>query len=43
MENILKMEPDFILKAENKFVFTAFCLTIRELNKNPNYLVKLPV
>src|ERR1700720_1252638 len=37
------MDPEFILKAENKFVFTAFCLTIRELNKNPNFKVKIPV
>jgi DNA-directed RNA polymerase len=43
MNNILKMEADFILKAENPFVFAAFCLNIIELKKNPNYKVKLPV
>jgi DNA-directed RNA polymerase, mitochondrial len=43
MDKILKMDSEFILKAENKFVFSAFCLVIRELKKNPNYLVKLPV
>jgi hypothetical protein len=43
MNNILKMEPEYMLKAENKLVFTAFCLTMRELNKNPEYKVKLPV
>jgi DNA-directed RNA polymerase len=37
------MEPEFIKNAENKFVFTAFCLTMRELDKDPNYKVKLPV
>jgi DNA-directed RNA polymerase len=43
MDNILKMEKEFIMKAENRFVFSAFCLTMRELNKNPNFKVKLPV
>lgn len=37
------MNKDFMLKAENKFCFAAFCLVIRELNLNPNYEVKLPV
>nr|YP_010130204.1 DNA-dependent RNA polymerase [Clavaria fumosa]QPZ51106.1 DNA-dependent RNA polymerase [Clavaria fumosa] len=37
------MDPEFILKAENKFVFTAFCLSMRELNKNHNYKIKIPV
>lgn len=43
IENILKMEPEFINKAENKYVFTAFCLIMRNLQKDPNYKVKLPV
>jgi DNA-directed RNA polymerase len=37
------MNPEFILNAENKSAFTAFCLVMRELNKDPNYLVKLPI
>jgi DNA-dependent RNA polymerase len=43
MKNILKMEPEFMLKAENKYVFTSFCLTIREIEKDPNHLVNLPL
>nr|QWO71402.1 RNA polymerase [Asterophora parasitica] len=43
INNILKMDNDFINGAENKLVFIAFCLTIRDLKKNPNHLVKLPV
>lgn len=43
IENILSMKKDFILKAENKFCFVSFCLVMRELNKNPNYAVKLPI
>jgi DNA-directed RNA polymerase len=37
------MKPDFMLNADNKFSFVAFCLTMKELNTNPNYLVKLPI
>lgn len=33
LDNILSMEPEFIQRAENKFVFASFCLTMRELNK----------
>jgi hypothetical protein len=40
---IINLEPDFILKAESKFLFTAFCLTMRELYNNPNANVNLPV
>ncbi len=36
-------ESEFIKRAENKFVFASFCLTMRELHKNSQYLVKLPV
>jgi hypothetical protein len=32
-----------ILAAENKFVFTAFCLNMREINNNPNAIIKTPV
>jgi DNA-directed RNA polymerase len=37
------MDKDFILKAESPFMFSSFCLIIKELDKNKNYLVKLPV
>lgn len=40
---IIKLEPDFILKAESKFLFTAFCLTMRDLYNNPKANVYLPV
>lgn len=43
MENIINMNKDFILKAENKFCFTAFCLIMKELKMNPDYIVKMPV
>ena len=43
MDNILQMKPEFILKAENKFVFTAFCIVMIKLNIDPKYKVRLPV
>jgi hypothetical protein len=43
LDNILKMDKDFILKAENKLVFTAFCLVMKQLQIDPNYKVKLSV
>ena len=43
IDKILNMEKDFLVKAENRFVFSAFCLLIRQLEKNPNYPVYLPV
>lgn len=42
-EKILSMNPNFILAAEDKFKFTALCLLMRELDKDPQYKVKLPV
>ena len=41
MQNILDMKKDFMLQADNKFVFAAFCLVIRNLEKDFNYKVSL--
>ena len=43
MINILEMKPEFMIKANDMFSFVAFCLTMKELNKDSNYLVKLPI
>jgi len=40
---IINLDPSLILAAENKFVFTAFCLNMREVHKNPNTIIKLPI
>lgn len=40
---ILSMDPDFIVKAEDKFKFTALSLLLIELEKDPKYIVKLPI
>jgi Autographiviridae RNA polymerase len=42
-DNIIKMEPSFILKADSKFLFVAFCLCLKELNSNPKQIIKLPI
>lgn len=43
MENILKMDIDFILKAESPTLFAAFCLEMKELSIDSEYLIKMPV
>ena len=43
LNNIINMNQEFMLNAENKFTFTAICLIIRELEIDPTYNVKLPV
>ena len=43
MNKILEMDPLFINKADSKFVFAAFCLVIRNINKDPSYKVRLPI
>lgn len=40
---ILSLDPDFILKAEEKFKFTALSLLLIELEKDPAYIVKIPI
>src|ERR1700739_3923533 len=37
------MNPEFMNAADSKFTFAAFCFTIKNLDKDPNYLVQLPV
>jgi DNA-directed RNA polymerase len=37
------MDKEFINKAKNRYGFSAFCLTMKELSVNPNFEVKLPV
>jgi len=43
IEKIKRMDPSFICKAENPFMFSAFALTIKKLSLNPNAEVKTPV
>jgi hypothetical protein len=42
-EKIINLDIDFIKKAESKFLFAAFCLTLKKIHKDPNYKVNLPV
>lgn len=42
-DRIISMDKELILKAESKFVFTAFCLALKELHKNPESNIKIPV
>lgn len=43
IDNILRMDKVFLNKAENRFVFAAFCLNMRELHLNSQFEVKLPI
>jgi DNA-directed RNA polymerase len=40
---IISLDKDLILSAENPFLFISFCIIMRNINSNPNYLVKLPI
>lgn len=40
---IINLDRDLILSADNPFIFSSFCLTMKELHNNPNYIVKIPV
>jgi len=42
-KKIINLDPELILSAENKFVFTTFCLNMRELDKNTNYKISTPI
>lgn len=42
-DNIIAMEPEFILKADSKYIFIAFCLNIRKLNKDIKAKIYTPV
>ena len=43
MENIIKMDIDFILKAESPTLFAAFCLEVIDIYDDINYKIKMPV
>ncbi len=43
LNNIYTMDKDFILKAESPTNFAAFCLTMKKLKDDPNYIVHNPV
>jgi hypothetical protein len=40
---IINLDIEFIKKAESKFLFAAFCLTLKNIHDDHNYKVKLPV
>jgi hypothetical protein len=40
---IINLDKELILKADSPFIFTAFCLNMREIHNNPNYIIKTPV
>lgn len=42
-EKIINLDIEFIKKAESKFLFAAFCLTLKNFHDDPKYIVKLPV
>jgi len=43
LDKIISLNLEFILKAESPILFTAFCLVIREYQKNPEVKIFLPV
>nr|YP_025889.1 DNA-dependent RNA polymerase [Moniliophthora perniciosa]AAQ74287.1 DNA-dependent RNA polymerase [Moniliophthora perniciosa] len=42
-DKIINLDRELILTAESPFIFTAFCLNMREIHNNPNALIKTPV
>jgi DNA-dependent RNA polymerase len=42
-DKIINCEKDLISSAENPFTFAAFCLTLKNVHNDPEFLVKLPV
>jgi len=40
---IISLDKEFIKKAENPFIFLSFCLNVKELDNNPNSIIKTPV
>lgn len=42
-DKIINLDRELILSAESPFIFTAFCLNMREIHNNPNVLIKTPV
>jgi hypothetical protein len=43
LDNIYKMDFNFLNKAENVWSFISFCLVMKNLKKDPNYEVKLAI
>lgn len=43
LDKIINLDKKFILKAKNLLLFTSFCLIVRELDKDPNYKVYVPI
>jgi DNA-directed RNA polymerase len=37
------LDKDLILSAESPFIFTSFCLNMREIHNNPNAIIKTPI
>lgn len=42
-DKIIKLDREFILKAKNIFSFTSFCLNMRELDRDPKWIIKTPI
>lgn len=42
-DNIINMIPSFMMKAENKFIFAAFCLTMKNLHEDPKAKVYISI
>nr|YP_010130257.1 DNA-dependent RNA polymerase [Clavaria fumosa]QPZ51159.1 DNA-dependent RNA polymerase [Clavaria fumosa] len=40
---IISLDKELILSADNPFIFLSFCLNVKELHKNPNTIIKIPV
>jgi|GEM_PF-1290246 len=43
LDKIINLDKKFILKAKNLLLFTSFCLIMRELDKDPNYKIHMPI
>jgi len=42
-DKIINLDKNLILSAENPFVFTSFCLNMRDLHNDPNTIIKTPI
>lgn len=42
-DKIINLDKDLILSADSPFIFTSFCLNMKEIHKNPNAEIKTPV
>lgn len=42
-DKIINLDKELISSAENPCTFAAFCLNLKELNNNPNAIIKTPV